>query len=393
MHFEFASAGRIIFGDGSAKELPLLAREKGRHALLVTDSFQPEAVRRLIDTLRSAAMPLTHFPVSGEPTVEVIDEAKAIAAASNCDLVISIGGGSVIDTGKASAALIPNDGETLDYLEVIGAGRKLDAAPLPFIALPTTSGTGAEVTKNAVLGSKEHRVKVSLRDNRMLADIALVDPQLTHSVPAAVTASTGMDALTQVLEPFVSHLANPLTDGMCTEGLRRAGRSLRKVYTEPDNAVARSDMALTSLLGGLALANAKLGAVHGFAGVIGGMYDAPHGAVCAALLPPVMAANMKVLKAREPNNPALKRYEYAAQFLLDGRVSSPPFDRDASAQDAMDWISETSRILGIPGLAAYGVREDEFDEIVEKSSVSSSMKGNPIALSAEELSEILYAAL
>ena len=385
MHFEFASAARIIFGGGSASQLPQLARDKGRHALLVTDSFQPEAVTRLIDALPSAGLRLTHFPVSGEPTVEVIDQAKAVAVTTGCDLVISIGGGSVIDTGKASAALIPNDGETLDFLEVIGAGRKLAAAPLPFIALPTTAGTGAEVTKNAVLGSKAHRVKVSLRDNRMLADIALVDPQLTHSVPPTVSASTGMDALTQVLEPFVSQLANPLTDCLCTEGLRRAGRSLRRVYAEPNNAAARSDMALTSLLGGLALANAKLGAVHGFAGVLGGMYDAPHGAICAALLPPVMAANMKALKAREPDNIALKRYDYAAQFLL--------FDRSATATDAMDWISETSRIFDIPGLRAFGLREVDFDEIVEKSSVSSSMKGNPIVLRADELSEILYAAL
>ncbi len=385
MQFEFASAARIIFGDGCAQQLPQLAREKGRHVLLVTDSFQPEAVARLIDALPSAALRLTRFPVSGEPTVELIDEAKAAAIAAGCDLVISIGGGSVIDTGKASAALIPNDGETLDYLEVIGAGRKLAAAPLPFIALPTTAGTGAEVTKNAVLGSKKHRVKVSLRDNRMLADIALVDPQLTHSVPAAVSASTGMDALTQVLEPFVSHLANPLTDGMCAEGLRRAGRSLRRVYAEPDNAAARSDMALASLLGGLALANAKLGAVHGFAGVLGGMYDAPHGAICAALLPPVIEANIRALKAREPENPALKRYQYAAQFLL--------FDRSATDRDAMDWISETGRIFDIPGLRAYGLREDDFDEIVEKSSVSSSMKGNPIALTTNELKAILEAAL
>ena len=385
MHFEFASAARIIFGDGSAEQLPQLAREKGRHALLVSDSFQPEAVSRLIDGLRDGGLRLTHFPVSGEPTVEVIDEAKAIATSAGCDLVISIGGGSVIDTGKASAALISNAGDALDYLEVIGAGRKLSSAPLPFIALPTTAGTGAEVSKNAVLGSKAHRVKVSLRDNRMLADIALVDPQLTHSVPPAVTASTGMDALTQVLEPFVSHLANPLTDGMCAEGLRRAGRSLRTVYDEPNNAAARSDMALTSLLGGLALANAKLGAVHGFAGVLGGMYDAPHGAICAALLPPVMEANIKALNAREPDNPALMRYEYAAQFLL--------FDRSATARDAMDWISETSRIFDIPGLGAYGAREVDFGEIVEKSSVSSSMKGNPIALGAEELSDILCAAL
>ena len=255
--------------------------------------------------------------------------------------MISIGGGSVIDTGKASAALIPNAGEILDYLEVIGAGRKLSVAPLPFIALPTTAGTGAEVSKNAVLGSKAHRVKVSLRDNRMLADIALVDPLLTHSMPPAVTASTGMDALTQVLEPYVSHLSTPLTDGFCVEGLRRAGPSLRRVYAEPENASARSDMALASLMGGLALANAKLGAVHGFAGVLGGMYGAPHGAICAALLPPVIAANIKALQERQPDNPALRRYEYAAQFLL--------FDRSASAQDAMDWISGKQPDIRHPG--------------------------------------------
>ena len=385
MQFEFASAARIIFGGGSAAQLPQLVREKGRHALLVTDSFEPPAVTAIIRSLRDAQLPFTHFPVSGEPTVAMIDEAKRIASTAGCDLVISIGGGSVIDSGKASAALIPNEGELLDYLEVIGAGRKLQAAPLPFIALPTTAGTGAEVSKNAVIGSKEHRVKVSLRDNRMLADIALVDPLLTHSVPPAVTASTGMDALTQVLEPFVSHLATPLTDGMCTEGLRRAGRSLRRVYEQPDDAAARRDMALVSLLGGLALANAKLGAVHGFAGVLGGMYDAPHGAICAALLPPVMQANIKALNEREPENPALRRYEYAAQFLL--------FDRSATVQEAMEWISETSRIFGIPGLGEIGVRAEDFDEIVEKSAVSSSMKGNPIELSAVELSEILHAAL
>ena len=383
--FEFATAARIIFGDGSAAQLPQLAHELGSHALLVTDSFQPEPVTQLIDALRDSELKLTHFPISGEPSVELIDEAKAIATEAGCDLVISIGGGSVIDSGKAGAALIPNEGAVLDYLEVIGAGKKLSADPLPFIALPTTAGTGAEVSKNAVLGSKAHRVKVSLRDNRMLADIALVDPLLTHSVPPAVTASTGMDALTQVLEPFVSHLATPLTDGMCSEGLRRAGRSLRRVYQQPVDAAARRDMALVSLLGGLALANAKLGAVHGFAGVLGGMYGAPHGAVCAALLPPVMAANIKVLREREPENPALQRYEYAAQFLL--------FDRSATAQDAMDWIGDTSQKFGIPGLGAYGLRAEDFDEIVAKSSVSSSMKGNPIELSADELTAILQAAL
>ena len=385
MLFEFATAARIIFGDNCSAQLPQLVRGLGRHALLVTDSFQPESVSALIAALHNDDLAFTHFPVNGEPSVEVVDAAKAVALSAGCDMVISIGGGSVIDSGKASAALIPNDGAVIDYLEVIGAGHKLDAAPLPFIALPTTAGTGAEVTKNAVLGSKQHRVKVSLRDSRMLADIALVDPRLTHSMPPAVTASTGMDALTQVLEPYVSRLATPLTDGFCREGLRRAGQSLRRVYEAPTDADARRDMALTSLLGGLALANAKLGAVHGFAGVLGGMYGAPHGAICAALLPPVIDANIKALTQRGADSPALSRYDQAAQLLLD----TP----SAKAQDAIDWIGETSRLLGIPGLASCGVQAADFAEIVAKSSVSSSMKGNPLPLTDAELTDILAAAL
>ena len=387
MHFEFATAARIIFGDGSAAQLPQLARELGGHALLVTDSFQPDAVAQLIDSLRDAELDLTHFPVSGEPSVEVIDAAKAIATVRGLRYRDQHRWRQCYRQRQSQRRAHPQPGRGS---RLSGShrrrARKLSADPLPFIALPTTAGTGAEVSKNAVLGSKAHRVKVSLRDNRMLADIALVDPLLTHSLPPAVTASTGMDALTQVLEPFVSHLATPLTDGMCSEGLRRAGRSLRRVYEQPDDAAARRDMALVSLLGGLALANAKLGAVHGFAGVLGGMYDAPHGAVCAALLPPVMAANIKALQANaNPRTPPCMRYEYAAQFLL--------FDRSATAQDAMDWIDESSRQFGIPSLSAYGVSAGDFDEIVAKSSASSSMKGNPIALSAVELTEILRAAL
>ena len=384
MSFEFATATRIIFGPGSAEQLPQLAGDLGSRALLITGA-QPGRHDGLVQRLRAAGIQLTLASISGEPSVDVIAGLKEGAAAAGCDLVISIGGGSVIDSGKASAALIPNDGQVLDYLEVIGSGKKLGRAPLPFIALPTTSGAGAEVTKNATIASPPHRVKVSLRDNRMLPDIALVDPQLTHSMPPAVTASTGMDALAQLLEPFVSRLANPLTDAICAEGLRRAGRSLRTAYAEPGNSAAREDMALASLMGGLALANAKLGAVHGFAGVLGGMYDAPHGAICAALLPHVIRCNMRALQERQPGSPALKRFDYAAQFVL--------FDRSASGQDAMDWIAESSDIFGIPGLGAYGIAESDFDVIAEKSSASSSMQGNPIELTADELRGILRAAI
>lgn len=384
MRFEFATAARIIFGGGSAGQLAQLAGDKGRHALVVTGS-QPSRVGDCIQSLRNAGLRHTVYPVAGEPTMDVVNQAKAAALSAGCDLVIGIGGGSVLDSGKAIAALIPNEGEILDYLEVIGKGQTLRQTPVPFIAVPTTAGTGAEVTKNAVLASPQHRQKVSLRDNRMLADIALLDPMLTCSMPPSVTASTGMDALTQALEPYVSCLANPLTDAFCIQGLRRIGRSLRRVYAAPDDAAARGDMAFASLMGGLALANAKLGAVHGFAGVLGGMYAAPHGAVCAALLPHVIQANIRALQQRQPNHPTLERFDDIARFILG--------DPSANASAALDWIDETSRVFGIPKLGSYGVQAADFDVIVEKSSQSSSMKGNPLQLSAAELKAILQAAL
>jgi len=384
MRFEFATANRIIFGTGVAKELGTLASEKGSHALVVTGS-NPDRVSDVIAHLTSAGVKHTIYPITDEPTIDVVNQGKTTAQSAGCDLVISIGGGSALDSGKAIAALIPNEGEILDYLEVIGDGQKLKNHPLPFIAVPTTAGTGAEVTKNAVVASLEHRVKVSLRDNRMLPDIALVDPALTYSMPPAVTASTGMDALTQVLEPFVSHLANPITDALCREGLQRAGRSLRQVYDNPNDVDAREDMALASLLGGLALANAKLGAVHGFAGSLGGMFSAPHGEICASLLPHVMKANIHALQEREPDNPAVPRYDEIAQLMLA--------DDTATAQTAMDWIDETSTLFDIPGLAKQGITETDFDAIVEKSSRSSSMKGNPINLTDDELVSILRSAL
>ena len=384
MRFEFATATRIIFGTGTARELGQLAGEKGTHALVVTDN-DPDRVGDVIQHLSNAGLQHTLYAVDHEPTIDIVNQGKAKALSAGCDMVISIGGGSVIDTGKAVAALIPNEGEVLDYLEVIGKGQKLSNSPVPFIAVPTTAGTGAEVTKNAVIGSPEHHVKVSLRDNRMLADIALVDPALTYSMPQSVTASTGMDALTQVIEPFVSHLATPMTDGFCREGIRRAGRSLRIVYDDPENASAREDMAMTSLMGGLALANAKLGAVHGFAGVLGGMFSAPHGVVCAGLLPHVMKANINALQDREPDNPALPRFDEIARMITG--------DDSATAQMAMDWIDETSEQFQIPKLSTYGIQEANFGVIIEKSAVSSSMKGNPLTLTNDELYKILKLAL
>jgi alcohol dehydrogenase class IV len=299
--------------------------------------------------------------------------------------VIGLGGGSVLDTGKAIAALVTNPGNVLDYLEVIGKGQPLVNAPLPYIAIPTTAGTGAEVTRNAVLESTEQNVKVSLRSPLMLPRLALVDPELTYDLPPEITASSGLDALTQLVEPFVSVRANPLTDAICREGLQHAARSLRRAYENGADKEARQGMSLASLFGGLALANAALGAVHGFAGPLGGMLRAPHGALCARFLPLVMEANLRALEVRQPEHPALGRYDEIARILTGAK--------EATAQDGVKWVSEVVSALKIPRLSTYGMKPEDFQEAVQKTQKANSFKGNPIALNDKELTAILEQAL
>lgn len=384
MNFEFATATQIIFGAGALSQLKSLAPTWGGRALLVTGK---NAARAALTTeyLREVVHLHATFTIGHEPTVDQIAEGVNQARQGNCDLVVSVGGGSVIDGGKAIAALATNPGKPLDYLEVIGGGKALTADPLPFIAIPTTAGTGAEVTLNAVLASPAHRTKVSLRHRKMLPDVALVDPTLTHSVPPALTAATGLDALTQLIEPYVTHFATPITDSFCREGIRRAARSLRRAFRNGSDAEAREDVALSSLFGGLALANAKLGAVHGFAGPIGGMYQAPHGAVCGRLLPFATAMNVQALREREPANPALKRYDEVARILTG--------DRNATSAEGVSWLRELCADLAVPGLATHGIQEEDFADVVAKAKNSSSMKGNPIALTEAELREVLNQAL
>jgi alcohol dehydrogenase class IV len=321
------------------------------------------------------------FSVHGEPEIGAIQNGTAQAKSESCDIVISIGGGSVIDAGKAIAAMLTNEGEVFDYLEVIGKGKALTKPSAPFIAIPTTAGTGSEVTRNAVLGSPEHRVKVSLRSPLMLPRLALVDPELTHSLSPALTASTGLDALTQLIEPYVCTRANPMTDSICREGMARVARSLRAAVADGSNMQAREDMSIASLLGGLALANAGLGAVHGFAGPFGGMFPAPHGAVCAALLPHVMEMNCRALRSRQPGSEAIRRYNEVA-LLLTGNSR-------ATADDSVTWVTALVSDLRIPRLSVYGLTRDNAAELVEKAENASSMKPNPIVLTREELSEII----
>src|SRR5579859_3802091 len=343
--FEFATAGRIMVGPGRAQELPDMLAGLGSRVLLVTGA-DPARHSPLLAGLGRTAVT---FPVTGEPTVEMVRAAVAAARGHGADVVAAIGGGSVIDTGKAVAMLLGNGGDPLDYLEVVGDGQPITRPAAPCVAVPTTAGTGAEVTANAVLAVPEHQLKASLRSPLMIPRVALVDPELTVSCPPPVTAASGLDALTQCLEPFVSVRATPVTDGLAREGLRRAGSGLRAAYADGADLAARSDMSVCALLGGMALANAKLGAVHGLAGVIGGTAAVPHGLACAALLVPVSEANVRAL--RGAGHPALARYAEAARLLTG--------EQGAAIEDGIAWIRATVAMLAVPRLATFGLRPDQ----------------------------------
>jgi len=379
--FEFATAGRILAGPGRVAELPGVLAGLGSRVLVCTGA-NPE---RHASLLAGLGLPTAVFPVAGEPTAGLARAGVAAAREHGADVIAAIGGGSVIDLGKAVAMLLANGGDPLDYLEVVGSGQKITRPAAPCVAVPTTAGTGAEVTANAVLAVPEHRLKASLRSPLMIPRVALVDPRLTASCPPPVTAASGLDALTQCLEPFVSVRATPVTDGLAREGLRRAAGGLRAAHADGGDLAARSDMAICALLGGMALANAKLGAVHGLAGVIGGTADVPHGIACAALLAPVIEANMRALRSGTPGSPALDRYAEVAR-LLTGKPG-------ASVQDGLAWIGETIALLGVPGLAAFGLGPGQADDIAAKAMTSSSMQGNPVPLSQGQLKAVFLEAL
>jgi alcohol dehydrogenase class IV len=384
MQFEFATATQILFGTGRSRQVGELAAKLGKRTLVVTGR-RLDRTRQLLDDLAEQGLAVDTFQVAHEPTIDTVTDGVRHAREIGADLVIGFGGGSVVDTGKAIAALLTNDGEPLDYLEVIGRGKPITQPAACYVAIPTTAGTGAEVTRNAVLGSPEHRVKVSLRSPMMLPRLAVVDPLLTYDLPPDITAATGLDALTQLIEPFVSHKSNPVTDAFCREGMWRAARSLRRVCQNGQDEKGREDMSLASLLGGLALANAKLGAVHGIAGPLGGMIPAPHGATCAALLPHVMAKNVARLNSQHADNPARARYDEVAR-IVTGEAS-------ATAADGVAWVQNLCRELQIPPLNSYGLADSDFPALIEAAALASSMQGNPVQLSHDDLTEILSRAL
>lgn len=383
MPYSLATA-QIVFGPGCRAEIPVHAARLGSRCLLVTGS-RSERLDWLVRALSEVMDSVHSVSIASEPEADDISARAEAARRQGCDVVVAVGGGSVLDAGKALAALLTNTRDIFDYLEVVGRGLPLEHPPVPMIAVPTTAGTGSEVTANAVLLSSAHGVKVSLRSPGMIPDLAIVDPELSLSLPAAQTASTGLDALTQLMEAYVSHAANPLTDPLCRDGLTRAARSLRRAVTSGDDLEARADMALASLFSGMALANAKLGAVHGFAAPLGAALGAAHGEICAALLPHVMLANIAALRAGGPAHPALERYAEVARLLTG--------DPAATADDGVRFVADLCAELGIRDLEALGLDAAAVPDVADKASRASSMKGNPVGLDQDELVAILLRAM
>ncbi|QEH34929.1 1,3-propanediol dehydrogenase [Aquisphaera giovannonii] len=384
MTFEFATAGRILFGRGAVRQVPELARGLGKRALLVLGR-SGRGGDEMAAALEGAGIPSARYHVGGEPTTTMVDEASALARGFGCDLVVSLGGGSVIDLGKAVAGMLANPGEVLDYLEVVGRGMPLANPALPSIAIPTTSGTGAEVTRNAVLDVAGKDVKVSLRSFHLLPRAAVVDPSLTDGLPPAITAYTGMDAVTQLIEAFVGNAANPMTDGVCREGLRLAAGAIVPAVEDGSNQAARDAMSVAATFSGMALANAKLGAVHGFAGVLGGVTGHAHGAICARLLPFVCEANVRALRRSPEGTRTLDRYAEVARILTG--------DPSARPEGVADWARRVGERFAIPTLGAGGLEASAIPAIIPSAERASSMQGNPIKLPADELRAILEAAL
>ncbi|MEJ5357353.1 MAG: iron-containing alcohol dehydrogenase [Desulfobacterales bacterium] len=383
MGFELATP-RILFGPGTAGRIAAEAAALGKRALIFTGS-DPQRAAFLRQPLEEEGHSVKTWVVRGEPTLETLAQALEEARGFAPEVLIALGGGSVLDTAKAVSGLLRNPGDPLDYLEVIGRGRPLVHPGPPCIAVPTTAGSGAEATRNAVIGSPAHRVKASLRSPHLLPRLAVVDPELALGLPPAVTAATGMDALAQLIEAFVGRKANPLTDPLCREGIRRAARALPAAVADGSDRRSREEMAIASLFGGIALANAGLGAAHGLAAPLGGMTAAPHGVLCGRLLPAVTAANVAALRRRDPANPALRRYAEVAR-LLTGRA-------DAAPEDAVCWLSERVREFDLPTLAACGLSPADAPELIARARRASSMRGNPVELTEEELDAILRESL
>jgi alcohol dehydrogenase class IV len=371
--FQFLTAPEIRFGAGEARKIPDVLARFGKRPFVVTGA---KSIERL--PVFEVVAPYRRWSVSGEPDVATVDEGARRCREAEADVVLGLGGGSVLDAAKAVAALATNGGSALEYLEQVGTGRTIERPPLPFVAVPTTAGSGSEATKNAVLRVPEAKVKRSLRHDLLLPRVAIVDPGLSAAAPRPVAASAGLDALTHLIEGFVSTGASPMTDALALPGIRLAARGLHGLA---DGRPEAESLALASLWGGIVLANAGLGAVHGLVAPLGGRCAIPHGIGCACLLVETMRANLAALRGRAPSGPALGRYEAAAAAL-----GATTFDA------ALEELASLRRRLDVRPLSAYGVTEGDVTPIVQGSR-GGSMKYNPVELSDAELEAIVRAAL
>ena len=392
LNFELLPTPQLYFGVKQFSKIGFLTNLFGSNALIVASEsvFKNKRIQSLInEKLDENKIEYQSIFIKGEPDIDQIDKAVKFSIEQKSNVIIGLGGGSVIDAGKAISSINSNGGSAQDYMEVIGKGKKIKKEPLPYIAIPTTAGTGSEATKNAVILSKEHKLKTSIRSPLLLPKIAIIDPELMITLPPNITASTGLDALTQLIEAYTSNKSQPITDALAIMGIKKITESIIRVYEDGTDIQARSDMALGAYLSGVCLANAGLGAVHGFAGPIGGLLNIPHGIVCGALLAPTIEENIRTMISKVPYHHLLEKYVILGNLLVEF-----PFESvKESIQNLIGFLTNLSLILNIPKFSSFGLKSELFNTIIQKAMNSSSMKYNPVKLNESQLGSILEKAL
>lgn len=386
--FQFSRLPVIHFGSGKSLLLPDLIKKYGKSVILVTgrSSFMgSDSGRVIIESFYREKIDYYHVIIPGEPSPDSIDQPVTKFRNNKAEAVVAIGGGSVLDAGKAISAMLNVEGTVRVFLEGIG-DREHPGTKVPLIAVPTTSGTGSEATRNAVISETGREgFKRSLRHDNFVPDIALVDPDLTASCPADITAASGMDCFTQLMEAFLSDRSNEYTDALAVEGITAVKRSLIKSCRNGDDPEARSDMSFAALTSGICLSNAGLGVVHGFASSVGGLYNIPHGVICGTLMAPANAITVKNLRRTGKNPQALKKYAQLGHMLLGDRVGTDDFYIDG----LIDHLRQISEDLHIPRLGDYGITTGDAEDICK----ITELKNNPAKLSKDELVEILESRL
>lgn len=391
--FTIAALPAIVFGDGTRRRLPELAAQFGSKVLLVTGAtsfVQSPAWPELLDGLAARHLHQAHMTVSGEPSPALVDGAAAQFRGAGIDVVIGIGGGSVLDAAKAIAGLLRVDNSVMDYLEGVGPELPYQGPSVPFIAVPTTAGTGSEATKNAVLSEHgEHSFKKSFRHDQLVARYAVIDPELLATCPPALIAADGMDALTQLLESYVSLKANPFTDALALSGIAAVRDSLLAWHAGAgDVAAHRRNMAYAALLSGITLAQVGLGSVHGLASPLGAFFPMPHGVVCGTLVAACSETNIRALRQRAPHSPALAKYAELGRLL----TQSPRLDDEAACAALLELLAAWTQRLQLPRLSRYGMTAADIPRVVANCR-GSSMKTNPLVLDDAEVAAILEARL